>query len=206
MTSKVELWNLALINLTQTPSIASPTENSTEANLCRNVYDHCRRYTLSRHDWNFARKRVTLAEIDDDREREDWEYQYGYPSDCVQARAIVNEARLDYPIPFKVTVLPSTGLSGSSDQQVIWTNQADAVLEYTFDNSDESFFSDTYVQALAWCIASFIAVPLTGKKAERDNAEQMFLYYLKIAKATNMNEGRDERLQDQRNSFTDAHY
>lgn len=205
MASKVDIWNLALVNLSQQPSIAGPNEDSAEANLCRNVYDQARQETLASHDWGFASRRVTLAVIDDDRERDDWTYQYAYPSDCLQARAIVNSSRFDYPIPFTVRVLPSTGLAGSVDKKVIWTDQQDAVLQYTYNQDDPTFFSPSFVTCLSWNISKWIAKPLTGKESSRDAAEQKFLFYLGVARASNMNEGREIKQSDARNPFTDAH-
>jgi hypothetical protein len=212
MASKLEIWNLALINLSQTPSIAGPNEDSTEANLCRNIYDTARREVLQAHDWNFARKREALGLIIDDRNREDWEYQYGYPGDCLQARQIINQGtgantvRSSYMIPFKVTILPSTGLEDSFDQRVIWTDQKDAVLEYTYDQGDPTFFSAHFITTLAWCMAKYIAKPLTNKSTERENAMQMYVLSLNAARASNMNEAREVKQADKRNAFTDAHF
>ncbi len=203
MASKLQIWNLALVNVQQSPSIQGENEDSTEANLCRVYYDEARKQTLERHDWNFARKRLALAEVPNGPD--DWAYQYGYPVDCLQARLIVNRIKSAPPIPFEVLVDPDTGLIGSSDTKVICTNQPQAVLQYTYDQADPSFFSQSYVICLSWALAAFIAHPLTGKKATKIEAQQEAERQLMIAKTTNMNEGRDNKDDRKVNEFTEAH-
>ena len=203
MASKLQIWNLALVNVQQSPSIQGENEDSTEANLCRVYYDEARKQMLERHDWNFARKRLTLAEVPDGPD--DWAYQYGYPVDCLQARAIVKGSPAYPEIPFEVSVDPDDGLIGSADTKVIWTNQPEAQLRYTYNQKDPSFFSQSYVICLSWALAAFIAFPLTGKKATKVDAQQEAERQLLIAKATNMNEGRDNKDDRKVNEFTEAH-
>ena len=61
MSSKLQIWNLALANISQTPSIQGINEDSSEANFCRVYYDDARKSSLQKHDWGFARKMLILA-------------------------------------------------------------------------------------------------------------------------------------------------
>ena len=220
MASKLEIWNMALVNITQSPSIQGVNEDSTEANYCRTYYDRARRSLLQGHDWNFARKRLTLAVIDDERNRPEWKYQYAYPTDCLQGRKILpvnsstnaallysERVKVQYPlVPFEVAVLPSTGLSGSVDQKVVWTNKEDAVLEYTYNQENPAFFSEDFSMALSWQLAKFIAKPITNKTSVEDRAISQANHFTLVARASNMNERREPKQSEQPNAFTSAHF
>ncbi len=80
MASVVEICNRALSNIGNSRSINSLTEASKEAGECSLHFEACRDAVLSDFDWNFATKRVALA--DTSNPPPDWEYAYQYPSDC----------------------------------------------------------------------------------------------------------------------------
>ena len=206
MSSKLEIWNLALANIKQTPSIQGVNEDSSEANFCAAYYPSALKDALQKHDWNFARKRLNLSIISDLRNRPDWKYQYGYPSDCLQARYIVTQYRDQSPIPFDVAVLPSTGLPNSVDQKVIWTDEESAILSYTYLQENTTFFSEKFVIALSWKLSSLIAQPITNKTSIEAAALAQYGEKVLEAQAANMNEGRGTKQSHKPNSFTEAHY
>ena len=206
MSSKLQIWNLALANIKQTPSIQGVNEDSSEANFCRVYYEDALKDALQKHDWNFAKKRLSLAVIDDERNREDWEYQYGYPNDCLQARYIVTPRRDQSPIPFEVAILPSTGLGNSADQKVIWTDKYQAVLSYTYFQENTTFFSQKFTIALSWKLSSLIAQPITNKASIEAAALAQYQEKILEAQAANMNEGRGTKQSNTPNAFTEAHY
>lgn len=62
MASVVEICNRALSNIGNSRSINSLTEASKEAGECSLHFEACRDAVLSDFDWNFATKRVALAD------------------------------------------------------------------------------------------------------------------------------------------------
>lgn len=87
MASVVEICNRALSNIGNSRSINSLTEASKEAGECSLHFEACRDAVLSDFDWNFATKRVALA--DTSNPPPDWEYAYQYPSDCLRISEIM---------------------------------------------------------------------------------------------------------------------
>ena len=71
MASVVEICNRALSNIGNSRSINSLTEASKEAGECSLHFEACRDAVLSDFDWNFATKRVALA--DTSNPPPDWE-------------------------------------------------------------------------------------------------------------------------------------
>ena len=87
MASVVEICNRALSYIGNSRSINSLTEASKEAGECSLHFEACRDAVLSDFDWNFATKRVALA--DTSNPPPDWEYAYQYPSDCLRITEIM---------------------------------------------------------------------------------------------------------------------
>lgn len=62
MASVIEICNRALSNIGNSRSINSLTEASKEAGQCSLHFDSCRDAALADFDWNFATKRLALAD------------------------------------------------------------------------------------------------------------------------------------------------
>jgi len=156
--------------------IESLTEQSAAAGQCNIWYNPCRRQTLEDFDWNFARRRATLALHGDAAPSGIWTFRYQVPSDCLSARYIQNPLgdQAD-PVPFEMEL----SLDGST--QSILTNAEDAILIYTVDQETTDFFPPYFVDALATNIASRIAFKVTGKRTIMSDMIQ--LYFVKLARA-----------------------
>jgi len=196
MADKLKIWNLSLANIQETDFISDVDEDSQEANVIRVYYDEVRKAALKRHDWNFARKRVLLAQTANDPAFP-WAFEYGYPTDCIQARSIAKGSPRFPEIPFET--------STQGNQRVILTNQPEACLVYTFDQLVEGHFSDSFVIYLSWEISAVIAMPITNKRANKIAAVGQATVELLIAKSENMNEQRQDRDDIKENPFTLAH-
>ena len=204
MSSKLQIWNLALANISQTPSIQGINEDSSEANFCRVYYDDARKSSLQKHDWGFARKMLILAEVSEGKP-DIWAYQYGYPTACLQARSIVKPVDGAPEIPFEIGVRPDTGLIGGSDAKVIFTDKEEAILRYTYDQEDTTFFSAGFTIYLSWVLSTLIAFPITSNRSIKVDAGVEAERQLLIAKAENMNEQRQSRSNRDKNAFNEAH-
>lgn len=173
---------MALSNVGARQSIESLTENSSEAKTVNLWYDISRRTVLEAYDWNFARKRVTLALDDEDPPENIWEFRYIYPSDCIVARRLQQPEYAINPlfstshftmsepdaIPFTIE-MNSTG-----NEKTILTDLEDAILVYTFDQEDINTFTNHFIYTFSYALGYNIAFQLTGK---RSTQQDMFQYY-----------------------------
>ena len=118
MTSVVSICNRALASIGTRSTIASLTEQSTEAKQCNLIYEATRDEVLSMAFWNFARKTDTLALLKSAPgtptntaaansvwskiyPAPPWLFEYSYPADAIQVRYISPQPVSGYigPIP-----------------------------------------------------------------------------------------------------------
>ena len=81
-TSVVQIVNNALVRIGAN-SITALTENSEAARAANVIYEQVRDATIRDHVWNFAVKRVQLAQ-DTETPAFEYSYQYALPSDCLR--------------------------------------------------------------------------------------------------------------------------
>lgn len=157
MSSAVEICNLALAHLGDSATVASidPPEGSAQAEHCATWYPIARDNLLELHDWAFASVRVALAQLDNPFTQ--WQYAYARPSDAVRIiDVLAADATADYSAgnPDFVTESDSNG------NQLILTNQPDALARYTRIVTDTSKFSPLFRDTLGWYLASYLAGPV----------------------------------------------
>ena len=193
MATKIDLCNQAL-DVLHVDNINALSDTERQAVLCNRWYDDLRRRMLRDHAWNFATKRVVLAEVSD--EYTNWSYAYGYPSDCLYARRVLPPSGTDTVIDFVVQK------SSSSSGRVILTNAEDAELEYTVDVEIVNEFDPLFQEALVFNLAAKIAGPLKGKQQIVQAMYQAYFVALSRAKMGDANEGSLPLQQS--NTFVDA--
>lgn len=165
-------------------SIANRTsERSEEAIQCNRFYEQARDEVLTAFPWPFATKYTELGLVEEDPNN-DWAYAYRYPSDCMYARRLVTVAgrRDGNPPPFRI--------GQDSQGKLIYTDEADAVLEYTVSVTDEGRFDALFVKALSFLLGHYIAMPLSRVSGERERCYQYFQESVSQSKATSLNEGQ----------------
>ena len=181
--SKVRIANMALSHVGTKSTIESLTEDSAEAHECDLWYDYCRLQALEAYDWNFARKRQTLALHSDDPPEGVWGFRYQYPADCVALRNIVNPLGPDADaIPFEVE------MNDTGETKTILTDMEDAVMAYTFNQSVTVMYSPFFVMTFSYLLAHHIAFSLTGKTKIRDTMIGIYDNLILTAPAHNANE------------------
>ena len=173
MSSVVQICNQALANINARATIASLTESSVSARACQIWYEPSRRKALEVRGWGFARKRIIGAEHSSPAPTAQWQYRYQYPSDAVRVREMEHGIN-DFTQPFEIEIADDSTKS-------IVTNVGDATIVYTFDQEDTAFFTPTFTDALAWLIASKIAVPVTGSPQLADYANKQYETALRTA-------------------------
>ncbi len=185
MASEVEIGNLALGYVGVAHEISSLDEDSTEAEQVKRFYATTRDEILrGPFVWPFARRYVALALVAEDP-NDDWAYAYRYPTDCVRALRLVDGHRIQTTrIPWEV--------ASDDTGRLIYTDQADAVLRYVKRIEDPEQFDASFVEALAWRLASKLAIPLSRSAKERDYAFQRYRIELATAQANAANEGETD--------------
>ena len=182
-TSPVAIANMALSHIGARSKIESFDESSIEAEQTSLWYDHCRLQTLEASDWNFARKRVTLALHSEAAPEGVWAYRYQYPSDCIAARRIPNPLGPSADqVPFEIEI------NNTGEVKTILTNLENAELVYTKDVESPTLFSTYFVDAISHLLASYIAYSLTGTRNIKADELNIYSAMLRMAAANNANE------------------
>ncbi len=198
MNAKVTIWNMAL-GFIGTRTVASDTENTLEAVQCGLYWDSARRQALRDFPWNFAQRRVWLAEIDMPVGYEkQYAYAYAMPEDALQALRLFPEGedlRTNYADEEagRFLVVHDAERKGG----VIVTNAQNALLSYTADITDVSLFDDLFMHMLARKLAAMVAISLLKNNSQKiSELEQLYRASIPNAVQANANEGREKELPD----------
>jgi hypothetical protein len=150
MTISITVCNLALGEL-RAPPIVDIAEDSLEARECARYYPQCLRILLERHDWAFANRRAALAELSVNDRATEWAHAYILPAGCATALRLVTAhgGAVDFIV----------------ENRTLYTQLADAVLEYAANDVTDSEMSGLFVDALAFALAARLAVPIRDSRA-----------------------------------------
>lgn len=192
MASEVDICNLALGHLGDNATVASidPPEGSAQAEHCQRFYSIARDSLLELHNWNFSSRRAVLAQVD--CPWPEWQYAYASPTNVINVVAILPpQANNDYsqnaytgsgfgttswdrrPSAAGLYVpQPYSMESDANGNDVIYTNQENAVVRYTVRVEDPTKFSPLFVQTLSWHLASMLAGPVVKGDAGAAEAKR----------------------------------
>jgi hypothetical protein len=191
MPSTVDICNLALMHIGVNATIASLTEQSTEARACSRVYDTAKNATLRDHNWNFATKYISLADIG--TPPEGWHYRYQYPNDCIKAISVTpatNNITAQKQHSFRVVS------QDNLETKAIICNISPATLEYVADIKSSQNFDPLFVEAISLRIASMIAFTLTGKTRLRNDALKLYEDTIANARFIDAQEGQSQDITE----------
>ncbi len=179
---KIEIWNMAL-GFLGINAIASESEASLEALICSTYWDLARRSALRDFPYSFAQKRLFLTNIPLTKEyQDDYAYAYALPDNCLKIHSLIgknsskssaiNSVMQEYEI-----------VQMNEDALALVCNIDEAILSYTADIKENiSFTDDSFVEMLAYRLASCICTPLL-----KDNHNKLKsinqLYQNKLAQA-----------------------
>ena len=157
MASETDIANMALAHLGNSNVIMALDEKSNEARACLLFYEQCRDEVLTAFPWTFANQQEALGLVAVMPTTE-WAYSYRYPSDVIQLiRILSGTLRVDTHgsrVPYK--------LGRDSTGMLIYTDQPNAVVEYTYRVTETASFTPHFVKALALRLAADIAPLVTG--------------------------------------------
>ena len=166
--SDVIIGNMALSFVGAKRLITSLTEDTAGAEAVNLWYEYARLQTLEAYDWNFAKKRLTLA-VHADAPPTEWAYRYTYPANIVAVRSIWNPlGQIPDAIEYEIELI------AAGTAKCILTNAQNAIAMCTADITTPSLFSPSYVIAFARKLAECIAYTLTGKESIQNIQTQHF--------------------------------
>lgn len=175
MASEVGIANEALLHLGETASIASFSENSFQAELCKRFYPTTRDSLLEMFPWSFSLKRARPALIESTINQ--WSYSFSLPADCIRILSVIDGDADDFSgfgsIYKKTTVdyvtenLPS-GVIG------FYTNCSEPNIRYISRVIDPNKFTPLFCSCLSRYLASKLAGPLIKGDAGRAEAKGQF--------------------------------
>ena len=195
MASQVDICNLALSRLGDEATVSSidPPEGSVQASHAAKFYPIARDTLLESHTWGFATRRTTLATLSITNPST-WKYAYATPSDAVNYIAILD------PLAFKDTdVQPFVLESLITGDQVIYTDQVDAVLRYTALVTDTTKFSPLFVDSLSWLLASYMAGPLLKGEGGRTASIAAYKMYVEVSGNSMASDANQRKYQPAQN-------
>lgn len=195
-------------------TLANCTDSSLEKSVIDRWYARCRNATLEAYPWTFARKyaTLTLADNGDGEAWEDeWDNAYVYPSDCLRVRRFVNDVNSGYVGPGYLGPY-ARSWEGSWAHDWAWrfvirihdgakailcnVDSTDAKIEYTFEATDASLYTEQFASVLAWRLAHEAAAALDVNPTRSQRALEMFVYESARAAAAMSNEENSPRNDD----------
>jgi hypothetical protein len=206
MSSAIDICNLALSHLGDVASVSSidPPEGSAQAEHCARFYPIARDLLLEAHDWNFATRRIAPALLVSTVGP--WFYAYAKPNLAKKVIAVVPPSP-DNVVPVTSALSnydPYEGLTEASQEpqpyaietlstgeEVICTNQAEAVVRYTVVVTDPTKFSALFTVTLSWLLASMLAGPLIkGDVGQAEAKRCLGMFKAFLAEATTADAGQ----------------
>lgn len=174
MASAVDICNEALSHLGDGATVSSidPPEGSAQAEHCARFYHSSLASLLEMHPWSFTTRRASLAQLANPTTT--WAYAYAVPLNTVNLLAVIaSDATNDYSLEGSSSgeYTPQRFVVESNDQgeEIILTNQANAVARYTVFVADPAKFTPMFSETLGWFLASKLAGPVimgdSGRKA-----------------------------------------
>lgn len=198
MASPIEISNLALSRIGIDQLIESFNDPNNRAKQCLQHYDHCREEALQDFPWNFAQRVVPLALVAGVTVP-GYQYVYRYPVTALKVHGLTTDAggrvltnRLAYYMgedcrealpeslryPFRVMADPVT-----VGARIIVTDLDLAYLWYTDNVADVNQMTPLFRSALAWKMASEIALGLRAETRLHTNAVQQYAWVVSQAQA-----------------------
>lgn len=212
MLSPIVIANRALAQIRAGATIASLTENSIEANACGQFYEVARDTAMTAYRWAFARRYTAIGVLPVAPPTR-FQFAYRYPVDCLEAISLRPMRDATNPLVSglgaddrcfsggryataemrEVTGWPFD-VASDDEGQVLLTNAEQAVLEYTARVVDPNQWSVPFQQIVVFLLASYIAIPITGKQELATANVNFYKDALEGAKLHSLGQGNEDPL------------
>jgi len=189
MTTKTDIWNMALAYLGQ-PSLNEGDDND-RARKCKLFYQNAKETALRSHDWTFARFAAPLSKLDAPNAPG---RVYAYPAGAVKILAVLagaNEGSGRFGRDPGLVCGPKTPwktMLGPNGNRIIVCRAENAWAVYTASTVDESLFDPCFTEYLAWNLARRLCMTLTGDEKLLALCERGELAALDAARYANVND------------------
>ncbi len=163
VTSEAQICNIALARVGQREFIDSLVQTSTASRLCAALYSPARDAALEAFPWPFATRRVALAALAN-ATYSGWTHAYVLPSDCIAMRDIYSGVRTPEAlarVPYSIEL--GNDSEGNPSLRVLLTDAEAAEVSYTARVTTVALYPPLFVDALAWKMASDLALSLPVK-------------------------------------------
>jgi hypothetical protein len=203
MASETDICNLALDRVGHS-SITSLTQGTKAADLCNRNYAQARNSLLRAHPWNFAIKRVTLAQSSTTPNHE-FDYYHVLPADYLkvirtnwEADGTTSTAVYGFPgmngyagesTPYRIENVTDVG-------KCIATNEVTVKIEYTAKITDPEQFDPLFIDCLTLSIAMRVCMPLTDDASLLKAITDEFRSTMPSAQTTDAQEGTPREVVD----------
>lgn len=177
-----DMVNLALVRIGHEQTIGNLYDGSREALLAINIYSQTRDEMLRNGDWGFAERNVSMTLLkqapaggyvpplqwSSTYPPLPWIYEYQYPNDCLEVRAVRPQAifipEFD-PQPHVFAVENDNALF--PPQKVILCNVPSAILVYTGRITDPQTWEPAFIEAFAAALGERLAPALSDLNAAK---------------------------------------
>jgi hypothetical protein len=198
---EVDICNLALSYIGDKAKVTSisPSDGSHQADLCARYYPLARDMLLERHRWDFTIRQVSLTALSASG-RTEWDYAYRLPGNFAGVIAVIpKDSTDDQTTEGSIAPKPFAIEANSDLDRILYCDISDAVLRYQAKVTDSTKFSQMFVHAVSWQLASMLAGTLIkgdeGMNAVR-NASQMAEFYSQRAAAFDSRTTREKPVVD----------
>ena len=151
--SKIQLSSNALIMLGANP-ISSFTEDSAEATIASNLYETSYLSILSSFDWNFAKKKATLARLSETPTNK-YKYKFQIPSDLLRL----------------ITTYPISNYEILGDN--LFTDSSTVDIDYIYKVT-EDMFPAFFLKSFEYYLAVQFAIPITEDLNKIDVMQKLY--------------------------------
>lgn len=182
MASQIDIYNLALGFIGVSETVDSLEERSKNRLACGRFWELARDTVLAQFPWPFATKYATLAALP--QTTRPYLFTYQYPTDCLKAMFFTNAIGTQPDEKYQARFETSYGDGG----QVILSSEAAPVLAYVVRVEDVGRFPPLFVEALAYKLASMIAMPISNTRAIAETNAQLYTQAVQEAWASALNE------------------
>lgn len=150
MASVVNICNMALSQIGSDARVSSisPPDGSVEAGHCADFYNLARTEMLEAGNWQFSKRRAALASVTSVSSQ--WAFAYAVPSASLRILRVLKAGAAD----------DADSADFMQEGDVVYTNEENATAVYLVDVTDTTKFTPSFVSALSFLLASYIAGPI----------------------------------------------
>ena len=190
--SVVDICNSALYKIGST-RISSLDEQNKRAIICKDIYSKIRDEVLRAHPWNFATKRIQLAQ-ETASPTFGYDYQYTLPSDCLRVLGVSYDSSLktNNRILYKI------------EGNLLLSDETQIYIEYIFKETNTTNYDPNFIEALSFRLAQELAYPIVQSSELTDRLRQNYREWIADARTFDGQEGSPQEQMD--DTFIDSRY